>query len=251
MQWQQVERELETKARFLDHLRLETKNAGPRVGDGVESSVACFLRRYEPVQVQRVCGFRHTLSAFALPGGIFGCVVQCTAGALFARRYRLSMDPIHRAVSWAKDAAPGHKFAEVTLTDSSLHASAVAIGVGLGAAAVPYRLDYEFVASPAIVTRRLWATTRGGGWERSLDLRHQPDGTWTAQTLAEGSTSFEGPGGDMVTVAGALDCDLQMPPLTNSMPVPRLRLLETDEPHDFLMAWVTVPALSVVPSRQR
>jgi len=30
---------------------------------------ACFLRRYEPDQVRRVCGRSHTLSAFALPGG--------------------------------------------------------------------------------------------------------------------------------------------------------------------------------------
>src|SRR5262245_13111451 len=30
---------------------------------------ACFLRRYEPDQVPRVCGWGHTLSARALPGG--------------------------------------------------------------------------------------------------------------------------------------------------------------------------------------
>jgi uncharacterized protein len=50
---------------------------------------------------------------------------------------------------------------------------------------------------------------------------------------------------------GALDCDLGLSPLTNSMPVLRHRLLETDGSVEFLMAWVSVPDLGAHPSRQR
>jgi uncharacterized protein len=55
----------------------------------------------------------------------------------------------------------------------------------------------------------------------------------------------------MSQLTDALDCDLALSPLTNSMPVPRHRLLEGGGPLEFLMAWVSVPDLSVHPSRQR
>jgi hypothetical protein len=52
-------------------------------------------------------------------------------------------------------------------------------------------------------------------------------------------------------MAGALDCDLGLSPLTNSMPVLRHRLHEGGGPVDLLMAWVAVPELTVSPSPQR
>jgi hypothetical protein len=58
-------------------------------------------------------------------------------------------------------------------------------------------------------------------------------------------------GGDLAGLHGSLDCDLARSPLTNSMPVLRHRLYEGGGPVDFLMAWVSVPDLSVHPSRQR
>jgi len=55
----------------------------------------------------------------------------------------------------------------------------------------------------------------------------------------------------MAPFAGALDCDLALSPLTNSMPVLRHGLLEGGGPLELLMAWVSVPDLRVLPSRQR
>ena len=46
----------------------------PGAGDGVGTERACFLHRYEPDQVPRVCGPGHTLSARALPGGGYAVV---------------------------------------------------------------------------------------------------------------------------------------------------------------------------------
>ena len=52
-------------------------------------------------------------------------------------------------------------------------------------------------------------------------------------------------------MAGALDCDLGLSPLTNSMPVLRHRLHEGGGPIDFVMAWVSVPDLSMHAAPQR
>jgi hypothetical protein len=59
------------------------------------------------------------------------------------------------------------------------------------------------------------------------------------------------PGGDMNAVDKALDCDLALSPLTNSMPVLRHGLLEGGGPVDLVMAWVSVPDLSVHASHHR
>ena len=49
---------------------------------------------------------------------------------------------------------------------------------------------------------------------------------------------------------GAIDCDLGLCPLTNTMPVRRHGLDQAGE-RDFLMAWVSVPDLGLHPSEQR
>lgn len=55
---------------------------------------------------------------------------------------------------------------------------------------------------------------------------------------------------------GALDCDLGLCPLTNTMPILRHDLVEAshrgdDGSHDLVMAWVSVPDLAVRRSEQR
>jgi hypothetical protein len=52
-------------------------------------------------------------------------------------------------------------------------------------------------------------------------------------------------------IDGVFDCDLGLSPLTNSMPVLRHGLLAGGRAIDFLMAWVSVPDLSVHLSKQR
>jgi hypothetical protein len=157
------------------------------------------------------------------------------------------MTEMGRSVGWAKDRGYGHEFVDVTIGPTSLSAG----GIAIGKVPVPYRVDYELETGPDFVTTRLTATTRGQGWRRSLDLRRADDGTWNVTTERHGHVPFGPPGGDLAAVAGALDCDLQMSPLTNSMPVLRHGMLAGGPAREFLMAWVALPALSVVPSRQR
>jgi uncharacterized protein len=176
-----------------------------------------------------------------------------------------------RAIAWHKEDPAGAEYAEVTLGNDVMFASGVAIGGEPSA----YRLDYSLETGPGFVTARLQVTARGEGWRRTLDLRRDPAGAWTAATTADGEApdalappgatacGFAGaepagpaglpdpPAGRISWLDGALDCDLGLSPLTNSMPALRHRLLEEDGSVDLLMAWVSVPDLGVYASRQR
>src|SRR6266702_2778416 len=94
-------------------------------------------------------------------------------------------------------------------------------------------------------------TARGEGWRRKLDLRRTRAGKWSIRATADGLVALPGPGGEVADFSEALDCDLGLSPLTNSMPVLRHDLLRGGGPLDLLMAWVSVPDLSVHASRQR
>jgi hypothetical protein len=142
----------------------------------------------------------------------------------------------------------GVEFAEVGLTERHLAAT----GVAIGTEPVPYRLDYSLETGPGFVTARLQVVSRGEGWRRSLDLRRTAAGAWEAETEAEGQEARLGrPGGDPASLDGALDCDLGLSPLTNSMPVLRHGLLFGGGSVELRMAWVSVPDLGVHASGQR
>ena len=152
-----------------------------------------------------------------------------------------------RSVAWLKDGIVGIEFVDVILSANSLSAS----GVAIAANPLPFRVDYTLETGDRLVTSRLKVTTHGQGWRRTLDLRRNADGEWTAETTAEGEPDLPLPGGDVTLVRGALDCDLAWSPLTNSMPVLREDFLDRPGSRDFLMAWVSLPDLGVRPSRQR
>jgi hypothetical protein len=108
----------------------------------------------------------------------------------------------------------------------------------VGTASEPYWISYALETADGFVTRRLLveaATTHG---TRVLDLRHDGEGRWTMN------------GERSPLVDGALDCDLGLCPLTNTMPVLRHGLHRTPGERELLMAWVSVPDLGVLASRQ-
>ena len=113
-------------------------------------------------------------------------------------------------------------------------------GTQLGAVPEPYRLDYTLRTGPNFVTETLeLSLIREGSLRRRLLVR-SADGSWTVDDEP------------LPDVDGALDCDLGLCPLTNTMPVLRERLLEPGAaPRDFVMAWVAVPELTVHRSEQR
>jgi hypothetical protein len=158
------------------------------------------------------------------------------------------MQPLRRSLVWIKDV--GAELADIHMAGRRLTAAGFAIGAG----PVPYRLEYDLETADEFATSRLSVRCRGAGWRRWLELRRDPAGSWHIHADGEGDVELPEPGGDASVFAGALDCDLGLSPLTNTMPVLRHglhRALSDPGPAAFLMAWVSVPDLATYPSRQR
>jgi uncharacterized protein len=120
-----------------------------------------------------------------------------------------------------------------------------------------YALTYRLATGPHWITRRLDVRVEGNGWWRQLTLGRAGGGSWSSSRLDAGD---DGDPTEMSTdhpeLDAALDCDLALCPLTNTMPVLRHGLLGAsrrgeDRRVDLTMAWVSVPELEVVASTQR
>jgi hypothetical protein len=154
---------------------------------------------------------------------------------------------VRRTLAWIKEEPAGAELAMATLTARRLRVT----GVAVHDAPEPYRLDYRLETGDGFETARLRVVARGAGWRRELDLARSPAGAWTIATRTAGDAGRPPPGGDAAALTGAIDCDLGLSPLTNSLPVLRLGLLRDRGPHELLMAWVSVPDLRVRPYAQR
>ena len=154
---------------------------------------------------------------------------------------------VARSIAWVNEGPARLEFAEVEPTNRRMKAS----GVAIGSEPLPYRLDYRFESRSRFVTKSIDIVSRGQGWKRSLRLERDKQGEWDAGWETHGEVLLPPPTGDMRQFSEALDCDLALSPLTNTMPVLRHDLTHGGGPHDFLMAWISVPDLSVIASRQR
>jgi hypothetical protein len=154
---------------------------------------------------------------------------------------------VERAVAWELEAGAGLEVAFVRLDDRWLRAR----GAALRAEPEPYSLHYTLVTARDFVTSSLAVSTSGLGWWRHIALKRSADGGWTCRGTSTGKLDGPAPGCEPGELSNALDCDLGLSPLTNTMPVLRHGLLSRGGPMDLVMAWVSVPDLLVVPSRQR
>jgi hypothetical protein len=154
---------------------------------------------------------------------------------------------VTRSIAWVKTAGTGLEFADVAIDERRMRAT----GVAIGSDPLPYRLDYTFASRSRYLTKWIEVEAHGQGWHRSLRLRRDKAGEWDAEWETHGEALLPPPTGDMTALHAALDCDLALSPLTNTMPVLRHGLLRSGGPVELLMAWISVPDLSVIPSRQR
>ncbi len=156
---------------------------------------------------------------------------------------------MERSLVWVKPG--GAELARVKLTERRL----MATGTAIGSDPLPYRLEYTLLTLDRYITSTLYVTAAGhdqarGPWRRQLELRHAGAGNWSVDASGEGVPELPPPGGDPAGLGDALDCDLGLSPLTNTMPVLRAGLLAGGGPTEFVMAWVSVPDLAVVVDRQ-
>ncbi|MHC0432807.1 putative glycolipid-binding domain-containing protein [Streptomyces sp. O3] len=144
-----------------------------------------------------------------------------------------------RAATWQVTASGGFESAWVSRQG---HRGLSVRGRVFGAIPEPYWISYDLTTGEDFVARTLTATAETPHTTHRLTLDRAPDGAWTAD------------GEPLDWAADALDCDLGLSPLTNTMPVLRhdLHHIPAAAPgtHTFLMVWISVPDLTVRPSRQ-
>jgi uncharacterized protein len=138
-----------------------------------------------------------------------------------------------RALLWSNQDPWHTEMAFVELGDGGLTAQ----GVQLRTAPEPLRLDYRLDARDGFTTTELALSCTVEGTVRELVLRREPDGWATAA-------------GPVPGLEEALDIDILDSPLTNTMPVRRHGIGDGGSV-DLTVAFVRVPELAVVVSRQR
>lgn len=153
------------------------------------------------------------------------------------------MTALPRSLYWQRTDLAG---AEQAVLDDrrGLHARGTAL-------APPYSCRYELITDESWATTRFEVTTEGPGWTRGVKLRRDNRTGWRVTATEEGTLRAAGLPGidDADRLADALDIDLYASPLTNTLPLRRLRL-ETGVPVTVLAAWVLLPSLTVMPNEQ-
>jgi hypothetical protein len=155
-----------------------------------------------------------------------------------------------RHVEWVGDEDPKRLEAAVlTLAPDRLDA--------LGTSrATDYVTSWTLETGPDWVTSRLSLSVAGRAFTRWLVLTRDSHGSWSTETYAHGDVQYHGermadPGAAHPgALDGALDCDLALCPVTNTMPILRLGAHEGLAETELTMAWVDLPSLAVIPSRQ-
>ena len=120
-----------------------------------------------------------------------------------------------------------------------------------------YALTYRLLTGPDWVTQHLDVRVDGDGWGRTLGLWRSGEGRWMSRRVENGRDGESTPSTvDHPELAGALDCDLGLCPVTNTMPVLRAGLIEAaqrgERPRtELTVAWVAVPELNVLTATQQ
>ena len=148
--------------------------------------------------------------------------------------YDWPMETSVRMLLWSIDEIAGFDTAWASIDGECLTAE----GQQSGLMPMPYWVRYRLETDARFVTTRMTIESRWETGAATLDLRRE-DGRWSDD------------GERRPDLDEALDVDLAGCPLTNAMPILRHGLHRGQGDHAFLMAFIEVPNLRVVPSRQR
>ncbi len=131
-----------------------------------------------------------------------------------------------RVFVWRGTDAPRFEIAYVASLEGE---RLTARGTQIGVEPEPYRMHYVVETGRGFISNRLQAEVETTSGARSLDLRR----------------------GTKLLSDDVLDVDLAFSPLFNSLPVLRCGLQRSGSPRDLVMAFVSVPGLTVQRSSQR
>lgn len=167
------------------------------------------------------------------------------------------MATLPKSLFWARADVPGAEYAGYD-DRRGLYARGTAIAVD----PIPYTCRYELTTDDGWASTRLEVSCEGAGWLRTLRLERAA-GRWRATTGEQGDldaalrAAGKPPAGlpgteEPARLEPALDVDLGGSPLTNTLPLRRLGLLDAnpDTTRTVTVAWVLLPGLVVVPSEQ-
>lgn len=167
------------------------------------------------------------------------------------------MATLPKSLFWSRVDVPGAEYAGYD-DRRGLYAR----GATLAVDPVPYTCRYELTTDDRWVTARLEVSAEGAGWLRTLRLELAA-GRWRATTGEQGDldAALRAAGKPLAglpgteepsRLEGALDVDLGGSPLTNTLPVRRLGLLDAPPGTErtVKVAWVLPPGLVVIPSEQ-
>jgi hypothetical protein len=160
-----------------------------------------------------------------------------------------SMSVLPRTLLWQRTDVHG---AEHVVFDD--RRGLTARGVALAAGPVPYECRYELDTDDGWFSTRFDAIAEGGGWQRKLHMERTAAG-WRVTAAEQGDLAAAGapnallPGAeDPDRLADAIDIDLFDSPLTNTLPLRRLGLI--DGTVEVVAAWVLLPSLTVITNAQ-
>ncbi|WP_035869663.1 putative glycolipid-binding domain-containing protein [Cryptosporangium arvum] len=139
----------------------------------------------------------------------------------------------------------------VVHTDRGLRAR----GWALGAEPEPYTSHYTLATDESWATVSLEIQTEGEGWARSLRMtRKSARDEWKVRASETGTLNGSPAGSEYPErIVDALDVDIAFSPLTNTLPIRRLDLLNQPVGAEFELnvAFVQLPSLSVISNEQR
>jgi hypothetical protein len=157
-----------------------------------------------------------------------------------------------RALLWTRTDTAGAE--HVTFDDRR---GLTARGVQVAIDPIPYACRYELYTDEGWATARFEASAEGAGWLRTVRMERAA-GRWRVTTAEQGdldaalraagrNASAPLPGiEDPDSLADAYDVDLYASPLTNTLPLRRVGLVDVS----ITAAWVLLPSLAVVASEQ-
>lgn len=164
------------------------------------------------------------------------------------------MAPLPGSLLWDRLDTAG---VEHTLID--LRHGLYARGTAVAVDPIAYTCRYELQTDGSWTTNRLDVSAEGAGWARTLRLELAA-GRWRATTAEQGDLdaaltaaghACAGIPGceDPDQLFGAFDVDLTGSPLTNTLPIRRIKLAP-GVAHRISVAWVLVPSLEVIQADQ-